>query len=224
VRQAALTLERNTVRAPMIGRILRLVASPGTRVMGLDTTAGQSSSTVVEMYDPARLQVRADVRLEDVPMVIRGQPVEIETASSAGVIQGRVLQATSSANIQKNTLEVKIELLEPPSSVSPEMLVTATFLAPVVANTSAESTETERIFVPRSLVQPGEQGDFVWIVDADELAKRRSVELATAGTNGLVEIKSGLRATDKLIVGGAEGLASGSRVIVTGDDQVLGMK
>ena len=80
------------------------------------------------------------------------------------------------------------------------------------------------MFVPKSLVQSGDEGDFVWIVDADELAKRRSVELATAGTNGLVEIKSGLRATDKLIVGGAEGLASGSRVIVTGDDQVLGMK
>jgi HlyD family secretion protein len=87
VRQAALTLERNTIRAPMTGRILRLVASPGTRVMGLDATAGQSSSTVVEMYDPMRLQVRADVRLEDVPMVIRGQPVEVETASSAGVIK-----------------------------------------------------------------------------------------------------------------------------------------
>ena len=130
LRQAELTLERTTVRAPMNGRILRLVASPGQRVMGLDANAGQSSSTVVEMYDPTRLQVRADVRLEDVPMVMPGAPVEIETASSGSVIQGRVLQTTSSANIQKNTLEVKVELIDPPPTVSPEMLVTATFLAP----------------------------------------------------------------------------------------------
>ncbi|MCA9160029.1 MAG: biotin/lipoyl-binding protein, partial [Planctomycetales bacterium] len=98
LRQAELSLERNTVRSPMDGRILRLVAAPGTRVMGLDMTAGQSSSTVVEMYAPQRLQVRADVRLEDVPMVSRGQPVEIETASAGGLIRGRVLQSTSSAN------------------------------------------------------------------------------------------------------------------------------
>tara|TARA_R110002049_G_scaffold50370_1_gene142922 strand:+ start:1905 stop:3464 length:1560 start_codon:yes stop_codon:yes gene_type:complete len=224
VRQAELMLERNIIRAPMNGRILRLIASPGTRVMGLDATAGQSSSTVVEMYDPARLQVRADVRLEDVPMVTRGQPVEIETASSANVIQGRVLQTTSSANIQKNTLEVKIELIEPPSTVSPEMLVTATFLAPPTATPSTESTETERMFVPKSLIQSGDDGDFVWIVDAEELARQRSVETATAGADGLIEIKSGLRPTDKLITGGREGLKSGSQVIVTGDDQVLGFK
>ncbi|QDT10163.1 efflux RND transporter periplasmic adaptor subunit [Planctomycetes bacterium K23_9] len=224
VRQAALTLERNTIRAPMKGRILRLVASPGTRVMGPGTTPGQSSSTVVEMYDPARLQVRADVRLEDVPMVISGQPVEIETASSAGVIHGRVLQATSSANIQKNTLEVKIELIDPPSTVSPEMLVTATFLAPMVADSVAESTETERMFIPKSLVQSDGEGDFVWIVDADELAQRRSVTPAKVGADGLVHIESGLRATDKLIVGGVDGLSSGSRVKVTGDDQTLGLK
>ncbi len=44
VRQAELALERCTVRAPMDGRILRLTASPGSRVMGLETTAGQSSA------------------------------------------------------------------------------------------------------------------------------------------------------------------------------------
>ncbi len=145
LRQAELALERNVVRAPMDGRVLRLVAAPGTRVMGLETTAGQSSGTVIEMYDPDRLQVRADVRLEDVPMVMPGQPVEIETASSPVAIEGRVLQSTSSANIQKNTLEVKVELIDPPPSVSPEMLVTATFLAPQLEQSDSEATETERI-------------------------------------------------------------------------------
>lgn len=223
IRQAELVLQRNVVRAPMHGRVMRLVASPGTRVMGLESTAGQNSSTVVEMYDPARLQVRADVRLEDVPMVIRGQPVEIETASSNGVIKGRVLQATSSANIQKNTLEVKVELIDPPPTVSPEMLVTATFLAPVVENTMREATETERLFVPEQLVQSDESGAYVWIVDSDELAQRRSVEPGSASAGGLMEIKSGLNVTDKLIANGIDGLTENSPVNVTGDDQTMGI-
>ncbi|QDT04989.1 Multidrug resistance protein MdtA precursor [Rubripirellula lacrimiformis] len=224
LRQTQLMLERNVVRSPMNGRIMRLVASPGTRVMGLDSTAGQSSSTVVEMYDPARLQVRADVRLEDVPMVTRGQPVEIETASSSGVIQGRVLQTTSSANIQKNTLEVKVELIDPPSTVSPEMLVTATFLAPVVESARSEATETERMFVPQQLVQSGDSGAYVWIVDSDERAQQRSVEVGSAGAGGLVEITSGLDVTDKLIAGGVDEVTENGPVKVTGDDQTIGVK
>lgn len=223
VRQTQLMLDRNVVRAPMHGRVMRLVASPGTRVTGLGSGAGHSSSTVVEMYDPARLQVRADVRLEDVPMVTRGQPVEIETASSSGVIRGRVLQPTSSANIQKNTLEVKVELIDPPPSVSPEMLVTATFLAPVVENTINVTTETERLFVPEQLVQAGDSGAFVWVVDADLRAQRRVVEVGGASGGGLVEIKSGLNVTDKLIANGIDGVSENGLVNVTGDDQTIGM-
>ncbi|QEG00355.1 Multidrug resistance protein MdtA [Stieleria maiorica] len=224
VRQAELTLRRTVVRAPMKGRVLRLVAAPGTRVMGLDSSGGHSSSTVVEMYDPGRLQVRADVRLEDVPMVTQGQPVQIETASSAGVIEGRVLQTTSSANIQKNTLEVKVELIRPPPTVSPEMLVTATFLAPAIANSNREPTETQRLFVPRELVQSTPSGAAVWVVDADEIARRRSLELGRSIGDGLVEIKSGLKLTDKLIASDTAGLKQDSPVEVSGDDQTLGIE
>jgi RND family efflux transporter MFP subunit len=224
LRQAELALARNVVRAPMDGRILRLIASPGTRMMGLSASAGQSSSTVVEMYDPTRLQVRADVRLEDVPLVTRGQPVEIETASSADVIRGRVLQATSTANIQKNTLEVKIELIEPPATVSPEMLVTATFLAPEVFHESVEPPETDRIFIPAQLVQTNETGSSVWIVDADALAQQRAITLGNRGVDGLVEVSEGISVTDKLIASGPDGLKVGWPVNVTGEDRVIGVK
>lgn len=223
LRQANLNLERTIVLAPMAGRILRLVTSPGARVMGLDENAGQSSSTVVEMYDPARLQVRADVRLEDVPMVLPGAPVEIETASSGNVIRGRVLQSTSSANIQKNTLEVKVELIEPPPAVSPEMLVTTTFLAPRLASASDEPTETERILVPEQLVQSGDGGSFVWVVDANNQAMRRTLIVGGESTDGLVEIIEGLNVTDKLISSGVENLQTGETVVVSGEDQTIGV-
>ena len=191
--------------------------------MGLEATAGQSSSTVAEMYDPQNLQVRADVRLEDVPMVTKGQPVEIQTASSSQVIHGRVLQLTSSASIQKNTLEVKVELLDPPTTVGPEMLVTATFLAPK-NDASLSPTETERMFVPRSLVQTGESTSFVWVADENSAARKRFIELDGKGGGDLVAIKSGLRVTDKLITSGIKGLREGGRVKITGDDQTIGMK
>lgn len=223
LQQAELALERNTIRAPLDGRILRLHTSPGSRVMGMEANAAQNSSTVLEMYDPTRLQVRADVRLEDVPKVMPGQPVEIETASSTAVIQGRVLQATSTANIQKNTLEVKVELLDPPESVSPEMLVTATFLSPPSSEKSSESNEAERLYVPRDVVHSQDTGASVWIVDELYRAQLRSVVLGQSSPDGLIEVKEGLRITDKVISKGVDSLQNGMAVSVAGEDQLLGI-
>ncbi|MDA8744392.1 HlyD family efflux transporter periplasmic adaptor subunit [Rubripirellula amarantea] len=223
LRQAELTLDRNVVRAPIDGRVLRLIASPGTRVMGLESNAGQSSSTVIEMYDPNRLQIRADVRLEDVPMVTQGQLVEIETASSSVAIKGRVLQVTSSANIQKNTLEVKVELIDPPLTIRPEMLVTATFLAPEVDIRMDSDTRAESILAPRRLVLSDDSGAYVWIVDESDAARRQSVVVGRESGADLVEIASGLNPTDKLIASGYEGLSEGSFVKITGDDPIVGM-
>jgi multidrug efflux pump subunit AcrA (membrane-fusion protein) len=223
--KAKLTLERTVVVSPLDGRVLRLVATPGARVMGLSRDAEQSSSTVVTLYDPTMLQVRADVRLEDVPLVQPGQPVEIETASSKEPLRGIVLLPTSAANIQKNTLEVKVAIVDPPATVRPEMLVTATFLAPRQAASSKEedSQDAERLLVPRQLVESSGGEHSVWIVDALGNARRRSIRLGKAARGELIEVAEGLAPTDKLISSGRERLQDGDRVTVQGEDSSLGM-
>jgi RND family efflux transporter MFP subunit len=225
VEKVELALGRTVVRSPIEGRVMKLIAHPGARVMGLDSTAGQSSSTVVSLYNPKMLQVRADVRLEDVPQVQPGQPVEIETASSKDPILGTVLISTSSANIQKNTLEVKVALLNPPPNIRPEMLVTATFLAPPQENSETEASQDyERLLVPESLVQSGDAGASVWIVDAEGRAKLQSVKLGKARKGELIEVVQGIQPTDKLISSGFETLKSGQSVTISGENTTLGME
>ncbi|MCG6158243.1 efflux RND transporter periplasmic adaptor subunit [Rubinisphaera margarita] len=218
VEMAQLNVDRTIVRAPIAGRVLTLVTSPGSRVMGLESSGALSSSTVVTMYDPARLQVRADVRLEDVPLVQPGQPVEIETASSSEPIKGRVLLPTSTANIQKNTLEVKVEVEDPPATIRPEMLVTATFLAPPTPESQLDEVqEAERLLIPRDLVTTAEQGTSVWIVTAEGTAVLQPVTLGKAGTEELVEVASGLDPTSKVIATGRQGLEAGTAVEIIGE-------
>jgi multidrug efflux pump subunit AcrA (membrane-fusion protein) len=219
VEVAELRLERMTVRAPMTGRVLDLLAAPGTRIVGMRPGAEPSAGSVVSLYEPAMLQVRADVRLEDVPLVRPGQPVRIETASSEEPITGTVLAPTSQANIQKNTLEVKVALDAPPDTVRPEMLVTATFLAPERPGSDSDKSEQqERLLVPRRLVQTAGDGHAVWVAAPDGTARRQTVQLGKAGTEELIEVTSGLAPTDKLISGGGEGLETGDRITVTGED------
>ncbi|MGH7201218.1 MAG: efflux RND transporter periplasmic adaptor subunit, partial [Planctomycetaceae bacterium] len=223
VQTAQLRLDRMVVKCPIAGRVLSLVARPGSRVMGLDPRGEQNASTVVTLYDPQSLQVRADVRLEDVPLVRPGQPVEIETASANGPIRGEVLCATSQANVQKNTLEVKIALASPPPTIRPEMLVTATFLAPEHAESNSESSERERLLVPRQLVESQGDQQTVWVADPDGAARRITVRLGRAGTQDLVEVIEGLSPTDRLISSGRQGLSDGERIAITGEDGNIGM-
>ncbi|MBA3312517.1 MAG: HlyD family efflux transporter periplasmic adaptor subunit [Planctomycetaceae bacterium] len=216
---AKLRMSRMVVKSPMDGRVLALVAGPGTFVTGQEAQSNPQASAIVSLYDPAMLQVRADVRLEDVPRVTPGQPVIVETGASVEPIHGMVLEATSSANVQKNTLEVKVALVSPPQAVRPEMLVKATFLAPPTnEEPSSEEQKRERILVPRRLVDGEGESRTVWVAAADGTARRRSVSLGEAGTESLVEVAEGLRPTDRLIVGGRESLEDGDRIEITGED------
>ncbi len=224
VQAAQLRLDRMVVESPTAGRVLSLVARPGSRVMGIDPGGEYKANIIVTLYDPQMLQVRADVRLEDVPLVQPGQPVRIETASANEPMQGYVLHSTSQADIQKNTLEVKVAITSPPETVRPEMLVTATFLAPDKPDSeSEESQQPERLLAPRELVESADDGHAVWVVDPRGTARRTRVRLGQAGTDTLVEVVEGLTPTDRLIAGGRERLEDGDRVTISGEDDRLGM-
>ncbi|QDS97054.1 HlyD family efflux transporter periplasmic adaptor subunit [Adhaeretor mobilis] len=224
VETAELRLQRMVVRSPIAGRVLSVQSRPGQRLSGINPHSEQGSSSVVSLYDPAMLQIRVDVRLEDVPQVLIGQPALIETAVLANSIQGEVISVTTLADIQKNTLQVKVAVIDPPEVIKPEMLGKVTFLAPPSPVAQDDGDESPlRLFVPQSLVASGEQGTTVWLANLTTgIAQQRSIEIASGSTEGgLVEVTSGLQPTDKLIVAGRESVAEGTRVRVTREDRTL---
>ena len=229
VEEAQLRLERMTIRAPVSGRVLNLIANPGSQLMtGPSQMEARDSNTVVTMYQPDQMQVRVDVRFEDLPRVGRDQPVQIKSPAFPEAISGRVLFLTSFANVQKNTLAVKVSLDTPPSVLKPEMLVDVTFLAmeqpsQESGDKSREPTEQYRLFLPRSVVDIGADGNFVWVGDlAHRVARRRSVQLGAMQTPTLLEISGGLTAASRIISGGRENLNDGDRIEVQGEDTQLG--
>jgi RND family efflux transporter MFP subunit len=222
--EAKLRLERMTVRAPIDGRIYDLVGHPGAHVGGGEREMhGHDGSTVVTMYCPDRLQVRADVRFEDLPNVTLRQPVRIENPALAAPLTGHVLFVSSEADIQKNTLQVKVAIPSPPPVFKPEMLVDVTFLAPEQPERASEPSQELRLYVPQQLIHQGDAGPFVWTADQSRrVARKTSVETRAVGSNGLVEIAGGLTVSSRIIVGGSDGLEDGARITVTGEDPSLG--
>lgn len=225
VESARLRLDRMTIRSPIHGRVLALNAQPGRRLMGINAASERDASVAVSLYDPRQLQVRADVRLEDVSKVQPGQAVQITTAAIKEPLIGKVLALTSLADIQKNTLQVKVGIDNASNVIRPEMLVQVVFLAPPTPKSSSESEEPIRLLVPREVVEKTEAGTTVWVADlAAGVARHRSVQLGKASSEQLVEVTQGLSALDKLIVSGRDGLQDGERIRVTGEDASLGVK
>jgi hypothetical protein len=160
--------------------------------------------------------VRADVRFEDLPRVVREQPVLVESPALSAPMTGRVLFLTASTNAQKNTLEVKVSLDAPPELLKPDMLVDVTFLAPEIETPDAEaSTEEFRMFLPRQLVEMDGDAAFVWVANlAEQTAHRTPVTLGDIQTAELIEVVAGVNAASRIISTGREDLEDGDRIRV----------
>lgn len=230
VAEAQLRLDRMTIRAPVAGRVMHLLTTPGTFVSGsAGTGTGMTqhdSGTVVTLYQPQMLQVRVDVRFEDLPQTSPGQPVRIESPAIPQPVIGQVLFPTSFADIQKNTLSVKVAIDNPPEMLKPEMLVDVTFLSeasppsdPATGNDSGTEQGQDaplRILVPRELVTVSETGETtVWIADiAAGIARMQRINVDMSGDSPLVEVTSGLTPASRLIATGRTGLRDGDRIHV----------
>ena len=221
LREAHLRLDRMTIQAPIDGRVYRLVGHPGSTLAGnMADPQSFDSSTVITLYRPEWLQIRVDVRFEDLPQVRAGQPVQIRNAALADPLPGRVLLIGSVADVQKNTLDILVEIDQPHEVLKPEMLMDVTFLSPPEDDTAADSGQPAvmRLYIPSQLVQQSDGGPFVWVADQSaNVARRVEVELGGQGQRGQVEVTRGLNRTSRLIASGSESLRDGSRIRVTGE-------
>src|SRR5262249_36019904 len=140
---------------PVAGRVLSLIARPGMRLTGLNPGSLHDSSTLLTLYDPQQLQVRVDVRLDDVARVQPGQKGKVEAAALPGrPPDGAVLLAASQTDIQKNPVPVKVAISAPPATLKPEMLSQVTFLAPAQSDQPKPGGPGPyRLLVPRALVE-----------------------------------------------------------------------
>lgn len=172
--EAALTLERTVVHAPISGFVQRRHRVPGDTVaLMMDDP---HSAHILHMYDPERLQVRVDVPLADASHVFVGQRCEVVVEVLPDtVFTGEVIRITHQADIQKNTLQMKVRLLEPSALLRPEMLARVRFLpgggdaraagtGPRGGGAGSGSTPSARVLVPEAALGDDDGVSRVWTV------------------------------------------------------------
>lgn len=213
---ALLQFERCTVRSPVAGIVMERLAAPGSII---NQNNGNHGAHILHLYDPAHLQVRADIPLADASRVGVGQRAEIVVDMLPDtVFQGRVTRFVHKANIQKNTVEAKVQIEDPSPLLKPEMLARVRILADLSDGTPNGTTTVQRVFVPESALAEHNGIRGVWIADGLDrgrgVATFRSLELGTTTNNQWIEVIDGVRPGERIILEN-EGLQNGARVALT---------
>lgn len=218
--EAALELERMTIRAPISGFVQRRLKIPGDKVLrAMDSL---HSAHLVHLYDPSKIQVRVDVPLADASHIYKGQPCEIIVdVLPDRVFQGEVTRILHEADLQKNTLQIKVRVLDPDPILRPEMLTRVKFLGSdrTIDDRSAGGTRAESVIVPERAIGDNNGSDALWLV-IDRHNERGSIRIepveVVSTDDGMARVRGEVNAGAIVVVDPTAEIQPGDSVRVTG--------
>jgi HlyD family secretion protein len=175
------------VKAPCNGVVLRLLASPGAET-------GPTGEGILVLYDPATLRARIDVPLGSLQGIVAGQDVELRSEVTGNLsVRGVVQRIQHESDLLKNTLQVKVELIDAPPLWRPETLCRARFLG---AENAARSAPEAAFLVPKEAVRNGH----VFVFDPrGSIARAVSITTVREDADGVV-VRGALSTTQRVIV------------------------
>jgi RND family efflux transporter MFP subunit len=187
------------VHAPFDGTVISKDAEVGESIMpgGMGEASGRGS--VVTIADLSNLEVDCDVKEDFISRVIEGQAAEIAVdAVPDRRYKGVVRKIIPMGDRARATIKVKVSIVDADSRLFPEMSGTVYFLPSAKEETATEPGRA-RTFVASSAVKKDAEGNFVWLVDAENRARRQTVTCGIS-RDDRTEILSGLSESDRVVV------------------------
>ncbi|MDQ3024094.1 MAG: efflux RND transporter periplasmic adaptor subunit [bacterium] len=204
LRRSQAVLGKTAIHAPTAGVVLEVFVQPGGWVSPSDSMdrAGQ----ICSIFDPKQVQAWSDVNQRDIARVYVGMPVTLATdVRPDEPLRGRVSAIMPSANLSKNTVQVKVTLDHPAEYLRPETSAQITFMP----KEDSEDSAPKGVSIPSSaVVRDGARATVFLVVNG--VAEVRAIDLgAASGDNVLV--LSGVAAGDQLVAN-ATGIRAGQTV------------
>ena len=190
IQQVEAQLAQTVIRAPDDGLIVKRDAH-----IGDITSAGKSLFTMVRQ---GRLELKAQVPQTDLHRVRLGSRVELTSGTQKVV--GRVREITPLLDAQSRLATVRIDV--PTSGLMPGMFVRGVL----------EAGSRQALVVPSTAVQGQSEAYFVYLLEQGR-ARKQSVTV-NERVGDMVEIASGLKAGQPVIVSGCAFLTDGDTVML----------
>ena len=190
-----------SVVAPLDGVVIWRYADTGALIQS-GTTSNEQSLPIVKPAESGMLRLRMPIPEDDVKYVKAGDPMQIRIDALDRSITGTIVRFTRNVNFETRTMETEVDVENRDLSIDPGMY----------ANTTLELARAGNVMtIPvEALVLKGNQST-VYTVDANNRVHIVNVEVGLQGSR-LAEIKGGLQAGDRVIVGGQEKYSEGEEV------------
>ena len=206
VQAAQVQIEFTNIRAPFDGTVLTKDADVGDIMTPFGAASG-SRADIVSLADMSSLDAEVDVSEANLEMVDVGQPCEISLdAVPEKQYRGIVHMIVPTADRSKATVLTKVDFLDRDARVLPEMSLKVQFLK----DSTVVDSSGPKLTVPAAAVVSKNGSKVVFVVEGDHVVET-PVTLGEAVGNGL-EVKSGLKDGDKVVLSPANKLRSGSKV------------
>ena len=207
-RSAEVELANTDIRAPFDGTVLTKNADVGEIVAPMGSSA-TSKAAVVRIADMGSLLVEADVSERNLDQVRIGAPCEITLDAFPDTrYPGVVETIVPTADRAKATVLTKIRFTDRDARVLPEMSAKVAFLS--APRAASDAPAASRLAVPGGAIVSRDGRSAVFVV-RDARAIETPIETGAAA-NGLVEVRGGLAAGDRVVVNPPASLRDGDRV------------
>lgn len=207
VEQARIQLEFSRIVAPISGRTGQLAVRAGNLV---SASSGGVSLVTINSTDPVLVSFSIPERqLEDVRRFQSENGMRIEILTEQGgapVAEGKLVFIDNTVTPQTGTVLLKTRVDNSKEIIWPGQFVNVRVVLTI---------EPEAVVVPEIAVQPGQQGSFVYLIDADSKVRMQPVTVSRQ-IGGEVVIASGVKAGDQVVTEIPQALQIGSTVKVMG--------
>lgn len=180
-----------TVAAPIAGTVTQRQIGLGQYIQSFSSGA---SNPVYTIGDLSTVYLIANVREAESGSMRLGQPVKVRVLAYPGrLFTGKLSWVAPSIDPNTHRLPVRAEVENPDGALKPMMFATFTIITGEAAQAPA---------VPQSAIVYEGDNAHVWVANDDQTVVARNVVTGQT-SDGLVEIRSGLSAGEKIVTRGA---------------------
>ena len=211
VEQARIQLEFASIHAPISGRTGALAVKPGNLVAA-GAGGGGAPLVTINSTDPILVSFSIPERqLDEIRRYQDEKEMRIEVLpdrSGPPVAQGRLDFIDNTVTPQTGTVLLKTRVTNAKEVLWPGQFVNVRVVLKI---------EPEAIVVPDVAVQPGQEGSFVYLIDADSKVQVQPVGVSRQIGADIV-IAQGVKAGDLVITEIPQALQPGATVRITGSE------
>ena len=205
VASAQLQLNWSRIVAPIDGRVGLKQVDIGNQIASGDTTG------IVVLTQTQPIDLVFTLPENDIAAVVQAQkagktlPVEAwDRTNKQKIASGALLSLDNQIDATTGTIKLKARFSNQDDALFPNQFVNARMLV---------DTEHNAVVIPAAALQMGNEGHFVWVLNADNKVSKHTVTPGIQDSLKVV-ISAGLSAGDRVVTDGIDRLTEGAKVEV----------